>query len=1073
MSQILSSPDEIPLHYFYFGWKKAKNFVKQQGFYDPIEMKEFELELEKNLREIQSELSSLSYNITPPIIYGFPKGAKGDELKLRPMSKILFRDQVAWATVVLTIGEWFDTNDSPLSIINENENESDDYTSNWMVDWSCNNRLRRKYFPYIANNTNGFKRLMVNYTHNDLYESFQRSLRLQRKKQEDYFGQVLKESQFAFYGQADITKFYPSLKMIVVEEVLQARLTELNELGMLSIDAKNKWFKILGKLCLIHSDVSYLLEDETKAIGLDEINLWSKSDCLPTGLIASGFLANCVLTHWLDNPMEEFRKEKTKEGNIMFLTRYTDDIMIISSNETVVFESIKKIQELIECIGLKLSEDKTKPKIRGDLIESLKGDFENITTNQANNLVDHFFSEDIRCPRVGRYDALPSSTALIDKLSQLGDQQVRAMRGDELEKYLSEVMDLMKTEFAVVEIRDDTKASFAAWKIRKAANDARYRELSVKQDVTETLMRSFMKYPYKMSLVNCYLLHLMEMPFDETVENLLIEMFKSAKKTDVVTQPGFYGSYMRTHIQFTIAENWSNVIEENRPRIREIILEQVMNWYMDGNSPTWHERYAIYWLFSNCNIEADLELFTANTMESVKRVSRLYNLMKREPEHGNDSVLVAVMSDVWRRNRPREYSKFESSDEINWINWVWSKISNSQRSWEWKREGHGRVWIEITGGREGRITTYGFRRLMELTELHLTGFFEDNELIHGGEESLEIIPIYNGIIEILNQAITLWVGQSDTNFSQRFLKAIRTMPEETRIRKYLTTRIANLREIEIALLTGTGVVGRIPNFARGISSNCIPLQDWLEVINILPQRLEKIDRPKELLPLMEAEITTLLINLGSALLNELEASNSVQQNQILAFSGRENLLSKVSLNRISFSIEDWEGWRNKHGECKITFSEDYVIFSEFYLSAWIYMDVMFADEEYLLCYSFSMLLLRLISNKNHNTHGSGITRLRGWKKISDVITQAEFPSTEIAEIITGSMNYQKPFYENVFLNAKTELPLLPLEKEPIVKVSEYLTRLEGHLALLQKRFFIGDTGLREMRFIDIDKLVKE
>lgn len=54
-----------------------------------------------------------------------------------------------------------------------------------------------------------------------------------------------------------------------------------------------------------------------------------------------------------------------------------------------------------------------------------------------------------------------------------------------------------------------------------------------------------------------------------------------------------------------------------------------------------------------------------------------------------------------------------------------------------------------------------------------------------------------------------------------------------------------------------------------------------------------------------------------------------------------------------------------------------------------------------------------------------------------------------------------------------ELPLLPLEKEPIEKFSDYLTRLKIHLSILENRFFIGDTGLREIRFIDIDKLTRE
>ncbi|WP_141500294.1 reverse transcriptase domain-containing protein [Paenibacillus luteus] len=1072
MSSILYSPTEIPLHYYYFGWKKARSFVKQQGFYDPIEIKEFELELEKNLSDLQEEVSSLFYEITPPVIYGFPKGVKDNELKLRPMSKITFRDQVVWATVVLTIGEYFDTNDYSLM--------KDDYVPDgldlqWMVDWSCNNRLRRKYYPSNEENSYEFQRFMINYTHNDLYESFQRSLRLQRKKQEEYFEQVLKKSPIAFYGQADITKFYPSLKMNIVEEVLKDRLNELSNLGLIDHDICKKWTKLLESICNIRSDLSYLLEDEFKSIGFEEINRNLSIETLPTGLIASGFLANCVLTKWLDHPMDDYLKEKTDEGSTTFLTRYTDDIMIISTNEKVIFEGIKKIRDLIDSIGLKLSEDKTKPKLKEDLVKSLIKERGSLTIIQANELVEQYFKEDTKCPQIGEYDALPSSTALIDKLSQLGDQQVRAMRGDELEKYLSELMDLVNTEFADAEIRGDTKSSFAAWRIRKAAKDAQDREMGLSQNITETLKRSYMKYPYKMSLVNCYILHLMELPFDDRTENFITEMFKSAKKTDKVTLPGFYGGYLRTHILFAISDNWMNLTDENRLRMRKIIFEQVSNWYEDNDSPTWHEQYAIYWLFTNSKIQTDLNLFKISKMQSVNRAYNLFNLMNQQIECGNDSVLVAIMSQIWKRNRLRGQNDALLSDEASWIKWVWRNLSNVQKTWKWKLNGHERVWIEISEGRESEITVFGFRRLLEISELQMTSFYEDNELHQDDEESVRIVPIFNGVTEILNQAVTLWASQTDLKFSDRFLRALRSIPEEYRIRKYLTNRLANLKEIEKKLINNNSIIGNNSAFLKNVHSSYIPLQDWLEIINIVPQRIETKKMPSELLPLTEVEITSLLIQIGTSLSLNIEENKDDQNNfdRFKFLFNMPELLTKVSLNRISVKIEDWRNWRHGQGEFEFEFTENYVIYSEYYLNAWAYTNTYFVDDEYLLNYALSMLMLRLISKRKFRSRSTGISKLRGWNKISDVVAQAEFPSTALAEIITGSMNYQKPFYNNLNLKMGIELPLLPLEKEPIMKVQEYLTRLKEHLAVLKKRFFIGDTGLREIRYIDIDKLVKE
>ncbi len=1058
MRHVFYAPDEIPLHYFYFGWKKAKSFVKQQGFYDPIEIKEFELELEKNLRKIRNRISSLSYEMAPPIAYGFPKGRKDDQLRLRPMSKVSFIDQVAWATIVLVLGEWFDT-------INDGDEEVCDLE--WMVNWSCNNRLRRKYYPTDDENNFVFRRLMVNYTHNELYESFQRSLRFQRKKQEDYFEQILDNSPYAYYGQADITKFYPSLRMDIVREVLFIRLNQLCSRGITSVEVVKKWEGVLFSLCKIKTNNRHLSEIEVKAIGTETVDLLI--DCLPTGLIASGFLANCVLTHYLDIPINEFRIKKTSEGKVTHLTRYTDDIMIISSDEETIYEGIHKIRGLLNSIGLRMSEDKTRPILKEDMIKSITKDIKSLSTTQANDVIEHILQDSIKCPRVGKFDNLPSSTALIDKLSQLGDQHVRAMNQSELEKYLTELMELVNTEFAADEIRDDTKSSFASWKIRKTANDARYRDLDTKQSVTETLKRMYMKYPYKLSLVSCYILHLMEIPFDEKVEELFTEMLKSAKKNDRQDQPGFYGSYMRTHIMFCIAENWKNVGAEIRSKLGAIIQREIMGWYDQDTYLTWHEQYAIYWALSNISINTrGVPMLNESPIELVNRAYRLFRIMDHDVESGNDPVLIALMSEIWRNNRPKNKREHATEDESQWIGWLWKRITSNMKGWEWKNEGHGRVWIEISTGRENVITTYGFRRLMELAELHIETFLEDNSISHN-EEYFEISPIFNGVIDILNKSVTKWVEQSNSMFNARFLRAIRMVSKNYKIKSYLMNRLRNLKEIDRTLLSKKNIIGNVPSFTSD-KNKIIPLQDWVEIISILPQRLEVVEIPKELLHLTETEITLLLIEVSKRIIAELDNRASRDSN-VDIFNSR-TLWSKTSLNRIGLSVEDWNKWRNGDLSFGIDFTDDFVIYSDTYLSAWAYTNTFFLDEEFLICYSLSVLLLLLISKKHIYSGAAGIKRLRGWTKISDVIAHSEFPSTVLAEVIAGSLNYQRPFYNYYAEHGGIELPLLPLEKEPIINLADYLQVLEDHLSNVQSRVLIGDTGLREMRFIDLDKIVR-
>lgn len=173
---VIPPPDKIPLHYFYFAWRKVCRFQKTVfGFYDPVEIQEFELNLEDELYRIHEEFATLSYETRPLRFFCFPKAPKVQEhlkketkrhnilVGARPVAKVALKDQVAWATVVLVLGEWFDTN----YVIHKEAGFRSEEQKNvypWMVKWSCNNRLRRRYFFQ----DNGYKRWLLNLTNSDL-----------------------------------------------------------------------------------------------------------------------------------------------------------------------------------------------------------------------------------------------------------------------------------------------------------------------------------------------------------------------------------------------------------------------------------------------------------------------------------------------------------------------------------------------------------------------------------------------------------------------------------------------------------------------------------------------------------------------------------------------------------------------------------------------------------------------------------------------------------------------------------------------------------------------------------------
>ncbi len=215
------------LSLYYFAYRKAKRFQQGAfGFYDPVEICDFENNLEENLLSIQTALASGKYKIEPAPVFLVPKSpGENKEPRYRPIAKIAFKDQVAWATVVLALGEYFDTNPTMLEYM------PGIFPNNygWMVDWSCNSRLRRKY--YFDETTGIYQRLHINLWNTDLYESYQWSLRNLRIQRQQQFANIREKSKSAYYGIADIKEFYPSLKMVDIKEQLGQRLSSLGESG--------------------------------------------------------------------------------------------------------------------------------------------------------------------------------------------------------------------------------------------------------------------------------------------------------------------------------------------------------------------------------------------------------------------------------------------------------------------------------------------------------------------------------------------------------------------------------------------------------------------------------------------------------------------------------------------------------------------------------------------------------------------------------------------------------------------------------------------------------------------------
>lgn len=313
--------------------------MNSSGVFDYDEVAKFESNLESELDSIMQDFSKpQGYKNRSIREISYQKDK--DKSNKRTIYVVSLRDQVAWATVMLALGEWFDTQDRVLNQDN----------LLWMKSWSCNNRIRRKFYP--DRNDHDFKRLFINLWSKDIYESFQWGLRQWREHQRDHFEKVFesldkeeknqKGENRAYYGTTDIKDFYPTLKMQHILDVIEARLRQLTVNG-LNID-QQAWLQLIRNMS------NFEIVGKTRE-GISNQNL-------PTGLIADGFLANIVLTEKVDIELEKFSKSQDRK---VFFSRYTDDFFIVAASSELVVTAIEEIERLLKGINLKINKEKTFP----------------------------------------------------------------------------------------------------------------------------------------------------------------------------------------------------------------------------------------------------------------------------------------------------------------------------------------------------------------------------------------------------------------------------------------------------------------------------------------------------------------------------------------------------------------------------------------------------------------------------------------------------------------------------------------------------------------------------------------
>jgi hypothetical protein len=1112
MVKELYCPDQIPINYFYFGWKKALSFVqKDHGIFDPMELKEFEINLDDELSKIKDDFANKSYSVSPTLTYLLPKAPKDENKRFRPMVQFSIRDQVAWATVILVLGEWFDSAEeiSELMPITET-NLKDIY--NWMVPWSLNNRIKRIF--HKDDLSDQYKRLYIHYNHPSLYESFQWGLHNLREVRKSQFTQVFsKNKDEAFYGEADIQEFYPSLEMGDVLRALKNRLNTLVSSELIDKNCCEDWKELLGSISNFEIDFEETLAPEELTVeklnksildigGSSPTQLIKKlKTTLPIGLISSGFLANCALTEFFDRSMDKFCKAQTEKGEPTFITRYTDDMMIISSSEKVVKRGLKEIERLLQDrLNLKLSEEKVRPKIRsGKRLSDIKLIEKRINSSENDPELKKILDDRLKdikleeeCPKITIHDRIPGSTAVIEKLSQIGDNKLWGMNNRELDEYVLELLKLIDTKFDKTEIRDDTKVTFAAWRLRCGVEEALLRELPIQKYVKDDILKgALLKYPFKASLVDYYTMHLFDRSGKESIAerfSSFLQMFDTVKYKQV-NYLGAYGSYLRTRVMMSISNNWNKVPYPNRRELKGVIFDCVMKWY--SSQPVWHEKVALYWMLSVTDIRREPGAVDINFLEQEKQAVvnsyAIYKINNRVTQflfddntsQRNDPAAerslseskLRVMIDIfklrrYKNDRGREITLQEEKD---WIKWLWGYIKEKYPEQEGVQDDVITFCLTLAVFRKDLITKHGFKLLLNYKKT--------------SESNKKSLKIFNGILLFLDGVINDWAHYRDNYDHVDILMNVlnEDLNLKKSIPKYIINRFKKLSHIKQALCMDSNGMSVLPEKIKkdfGDSHNQgIPLHDWLVCLAGYSK-----DKSTSSLtnPLSELEILSIF-------------------NAILGKIDKVNDFTNVSTRSITVKISEWIKWRKNlvkiegknKSKLKLSILEPKNLHKPKYDPERMNMnqildvirdfthdsknkDIQRNFQDFDKCFLLSVLLLRMLSGNKFRGEDFNVIHLFRWRGVQNIIKAGSGPSTEIIALIVSSLNIFQAIYQTQYSDlGNLKLPYRQMSKNDTIDFKEYRKRIENLYKSARTNYLTWGYGILELVTINMDLFIKE
>lgn len=445
-----------------WAWEKVRKQCRPgDHWHDELEICDFELDLDENLNAIGRGLKGGTYRTGKLRPLPFPKAPDQDGLlRLRQSFHVPVRDQIAWVAFTNVIGPHIDQK---------------------MPSWSYGNRLFRTM--WLEDLPSGHRKLLVGrYRHasGNIYRKFQHSwprfrrhVALTARKMAGMLEDtsVLEEGERALFEQekglgkdfrcpylhqawhppssleslhwagVDIERFYPSVSIerigeILIEESPPLWRTEvelaLRSLLRFEVDSREWPIKELHEVGLLRKD---------RILG-----------GLPTGLLVAGFLANVSLLR-VDREVEL----RLRTADIAHF-RFVDDHVILAYTFEDLVEWVDAYRELLARNGLNLNGNKIEPEPLGELLRVRARKAKQRRTRVAERRLVAARAATSVDPRFPS----PLMTTTLGLVSQIAQMNLDLMDESERAHLLEQLEQLLLADFPSMEIRQQTRVSFAA-----------------------------------------------------------------------------------------------------------------------------------------------------------------------------------------------------------------------------------------------------------------------------------------------------------------------------------------------------------------------------------------------------------------------------------------------------------------------------------------------------------------------------------------------------------------------------------------------------------------------------------